>query len=201
MKSLRESLFDKDLVSKHPTTLYDLFGGHIKKFNTMYGGEGWTHFFSQGAVNKKWTLDGSPSFGKSFPKTTFPPGLQKFISIILKNMIVNPDDLKDYRRLSSYNELDTETLNDILEEAGVIWPEGTMWGNTPARCIVEVYISYIDHSLDPETGRHRDVKVGNKRWKGLDTDKIEISICVRSDVKRYIKFVWDILTDLSIKDI
>jgi hypothetical protein len=200
MKSLRESLFDKNLAEDDITSLYALFGGHIKKFKDSRDG-GWTHYFAQGAVKKKWVLDGSPTFNKNFSKTTFPPDLQKFIAIILKNTIVIPSTLKDHQKLANDSELDTTALNDILEEAGIIWPEGTKWGNTPVRSKIEVYISYIDNSLDPETLRHKDIKVGNKNWKGLDTDKIEISIVARSDVNKYINGIWTLLTDLSIKDI
>lgn len=71
MKTLVESIFDNDLVTSKIASLYDLFGSHIKKFQHTYGGGlGWTHFYSQGGVQKEWKKEGKPELKGGFAKTT-----------------------------------------------------------------------------------------------------------------------------------
>ena len=142
MKSLKESLFDVDLATSTPTTLYDLFGSHIKKFQNTWGrGLGWTHFFQQKSVVAEWKKEGRPELKGGFSKTTFPPDLQKFIAVILKNTILTKKELIE---MSGDGKFDRKVLNDILDDKNILWPKDTKWGNSNARHIVEVQISYIE---------------------------------------------------------
>ena len=197
---MTESLFDADLVSSTPTTLYDLFGSHIKKFQHTWGsGLGWTHFFQQKSIVAEWKKEGRPELKGGFSKTTFPPDLQKFIAVILKNTILTKKELIE---MSGDGKLDCKVLNDILDDKNILWSKDTMWGNSRARHIVEVQISYKE-GTPPGPGhgiQFRDV--GVKRFKGLNTENIEICIYTRdSERTGYGTHIWTLLTDLTIKDI
>lgn len=200
MKSLRESLFDTDLVSSTLTTLYDLFGSHIKKFKHSYStGLGWTHFFSQTNVVREWKKEGRPELKGSFAKTTFPPDLQKFIALILKNTIVTKKQLLD---LPEDGELDSKILNDKFEKYGIIFPEDSKWGSTDTRTLIGVQVTYIDGL--PASSDHgvQFNQIGYKEFKGLNTENIEIHIYVYDSSKYgWVRNTWVLLTDLTTKDI
>ena len=200
MKSLKESLFDDDLVTSELTTLYDLFGSHIKKFQHSYSvGLGWTHYFDQAAVVREWKKEGRLGLGGGFAKSTFPSDLQKFVAIILNNTIITKKEIINMPSDGIFNDV---PLNDKLEEIGVILPEGQNWGRSYGRRLIRVCINYIEGiPAGPDHGVQRR-EVGSKRIKGLNTDKIEISIYAY-DPKRagFGSHVWTILTDLSINDL
>ena len=198
MKSLQESLFDKDLVSSTPVSLYDLFGKHIKKFQYSLGHR-WTTFFSQKMTVREWKKEGSPELSGGFSKTTFPPDLQKLIAVILKNTVVFKDELLK----SSDGEIDCKGLNDKLKKSDIIWPKDTMWGNTKVGGTeIKMQISYIEGiPAGPDHGVELK-KVGVKHFKGFNTDKIEL--CIYAYDPDHSGFVWNgwvLLTDVSINDL
>lgn len=199
MKSLKESLFDVDLVKDEIGTLYDWFGKHIKKFQHSYGGGlGWTHFFNQTAVVAEWKKEGRPVLSGGFAKTTFPPDLQKFIAVILNNVVISK---KQLLKLNEDGILDDKELNKELDKKDILWPEGTMWGYQKARHMVRVVIGYMER--DPGWPEHGVSfrSVGTKRFKGLNTDKIEICIyCYDPAHPGFGSHIWTLLTDLSIND-
>lgn len=200
MKSLRESLFDTDLVSSSLTTLYDLFGSHIKKFqNTWGGGLGWTHFFQQKCVVAEWKKEGRPELSGGFSKTTFPPDLQKFIAIILKNTILTKKQLLE---INGDGRFDCKALNDFLDDKNILLSKDAKWGNSDAHHIIEIQISYIE-STPPGPGHGiRFRNVGVKRFKGLNTENIEISIYAHDPERPgHGSHIWTLLTDLTIKDL
>ena len=197
MKSLKESLFDVDIVKDEIGTLYDWFGKHIKKFQHSYGGGlGWTHFFQQKAVVSEWKKEGRPELRGGFSKSTFPSDLQKFFAVILNNVIISKKQLLN---LNEDGTLDDKELNEMLDKANILLPEDTTWGR---RHTIKVKIGYIDGTpVGPGHGvSFREV--GRKRFKGLDTENIEISIW--ASLSEYTggvsTHVWTLLTDLSIKD-
>jgi hypothetical protein len=195
-----ESIFDDDLASSKPVSLYDLFGKHIKKFqHTWGGGLGWTHFYNQGAVVREWKKEGRPELSGGFAKTTFPSDLQKFIAVILNNTIVFKDELF---KLSD-GIIDDEFLNTRLKKADIIWPKDTMWGATDVGSRrIRVQISYIEGiPAGPDHGvGHKNV--GVKRFKGFNTDKIEISIYAYDQKwPGFGSHIWTLLTDLTINDL
>ena len=200
MKSLRESLFG-DNIKSNITTLYDLFGKHIKKFQHTYGGGlGWTHFYNQMAVVREWKKVGRPELSGGFSKTTFPSDLQKFIAVILKNTIIYKNKIAKLSATSGI--IDDKHLNDELDKAGIIWPEDTQWG---AQAVglrrIRVQINYIEGiPAGPDHGVSFNT-VGVKKFKGLNTDKIEIAIYAY-DPKQcgFGSHIWTLLTDLSIND-
>ena len=200
MRSLLESIFDNDLVKDDITTLYDLFGQHIKKFQHTYGsGLGWTHFFNQPAVVRQWKKDGRPTLSGGFAKTTFPPDLQKFIAVILKNTIVTIDQLIKGPEDGNF---DDKYLNDKLEEQGILMNTDEYWGATKARHMVRVQIGYIEGTPPNSDHGVQFRQVGTKRFKGLNTEKIELSIyCYDPKSVGFGCHIWTLLTDLSIKDL
>ena len=200
MKILKESLFDTDIISDEITTLYDLFGNHIRKYKHVYGeGMGWTHFFNQPAVVREWKKEGRKQLSGGFSKTTFPPDLQKFISVILNNVHVSK---KQILHLPEDGNLDDETLNKILTSYDIILKEGDMYGSTDARTYVKVQIGYMErtpadpgHSIEFRT-------VGTKHFKGLNTDKIDITIyCYTPSRPGFGRHIFALGTDISIKDL
>lgn len=197
MKSLKESLFG-DNITSDITTLYDLFGSHIKKFKRINGeGLGWTHFFDQPAVVREWKKEGRPALSGGFAKTTFAPDLQKFIAVILKNSITSIDQIIS---MSGDGNLDDRSLNDKLEDCGILLPIDSKWGATASRRLVRVQVSYISNHWDGV--KFDSDQVGWKRIKGLDTDKIEITIyCYDPKSPGFGSHVWTLLTDLSINDL
>ena len=204
MKTLAESLFDKNLAEDDITTLYDLFGSHIKKFQHSYGGGiGWTHYFDQYAVVREWKKLGCPKLSGGFAKTTFPPDLQKFIAVILKNMVITKSQLK---KTDPDGNFDDEILNDKLMEAGILCERykntrPVSYNPNDPKTRIRVQIAYIDGTpASPDHGvQFRPV--GLKRFKGLNTDKIELSIyAYDEDRSGFGRHIWTLLTDLSIKD-
>lgn len=200
MKSLRESLFDVDLVTKEVTTLYELFGKHIKKFQRTYGSDlGWTHFFRQKAVVSEWKKEGRPELGGGFAKTTFPPDLQKFIAVILNNVVISKEQLL---KLNDDGILDDKELNKELDKKDMLWSEDTMWGYQKARRMIRVAIGYMEGTPAGPGHGVSFRSVGTKRFKGLNTDKIEISIyCYDPAHMGFGSHVWTLLTDLTINDL
>ena len=199
MKSLKESLFDVDLTKDEIGTLYDWFGKHIKKFQHTYGtGLGWTHFFNQTTVVAEWKKEGRPVLSGGFAKTTFPPDLQKFIAVILNNVVISK---KQLLKLNEDGNLDDKVLNKSLDDKNILYSEDIDWGVQKARHMIKVQIGYIEGiPAGPDHGiSFRNV--GMKRFKGLNTDKIEISIYAY-DPKRpgFGCHIWTLLTDLSIND-
>ena len=202
MKTLAESLFDTDAIKDDITTLYDLINGHVIKFKTVWGeGLGWTNFFDRDAVVRAWKKEGRPELTGSYPKTTFPPDLKKFISLILKNMVVTK---KQIQRLPEDGYLDCKVLNKTLEDYGILadaWHDTRNW-RVGEMTNVRVQISYIEgtpagpgHGVSFRT-------VGIKRYKGLNTENVEITVEFydpkHPDFNRH---SWTILTDIPIKDL
>ena len=199
MKSLQESLFDTDIVTDQIGTLYDWFGEHIKKFQHTYGtGLGWTHFFNQTTVVAEWKKEGRPVLSGGFAKTTFPPDLRKFIAVILNNVTISKKQLV---RMDEYGNLDDKELNKFLDDKNILYSEDNMWGVTGRRHMIKVQISYMESTPAGPGHNVQFRNVGTKRFKGLNTDKIEISIYAY-DSKRsgFGCHIWTLLTDLSIKD-
>ena len=196
---MTESLFDKDIVTDQIGTLYDWFGGHIKKFQHTYGsGLGWTHFFNQTTVVAEWKKEGRPALSGGFAKTTFPPDLQKFIAVILNNITISKKQLIN---LDEDGNLDDKVLNKSLDDKNILYPEDDMWGATSRRHMIKVQIGYME-GIPAGPGHGVQFRsVGTKRFKGLNTDKIEISIYAY-DPKRpgFGCHIWTLLTDLSIND-
>ena len=196
-----ESLFDHDLANDDITTLYDIFGDHIKKFQHSYNsGSGWTRYFNQQAVVKEWKKEGNPLLKGGFAKSTFPPDLQKFIAVILKNLITTK---KQIINMSEDGLFDDEHLNDKLKSLGIILSDDAKWGmtgNLSRR--VRIQIGYFKGTpAGPDHGvQFREV--GTKRFKGLNTENIELSIYAY-DPKRpgFGSHIWTLLTDLSMKDL
>lgn len=211
MKSLKESLFGDlkqltegifgDNIKSNITTLYDLFGKHIKKFQHTYGeGRGWTHFYNQMAVVREWKKEGRPELSGGFSKTTFPSDLQKFIAVILKNTIIYKDKIAELSATSGI--IDDKYLNDELDKAGIIWPEDTQWGSQAVGLRrIRVQINYIEGiRAGPDHGVSFNT-VGVKKFKGLNTDKIEITIYAYDPKQSgFGSHIWTLLTDLSIND-
>jgi len=197
MKSLKESLFDVDIVKDEIGTLYDWFGKHIKKFQHSYGGGlGWTHFFQQKAVVSEWKKEGRPELRGGFSKSTFPSDLQKFFAVILNNVIISKKQLLN---LNEDGTLDDKELNEMLDKANILLQEDTTWGR---RHTIKVKIGYIDGTPAGPGHGVSFREVGRKRFKGLDTENIEISIWASpSEYTGGVStHVWTLLTDLSIKD-
>jgi len=200
MKTLAESLFDKDLATDDITSLYNLFGKHIKKFqHTCGSGLGWTHYFDQPAVVREWKKEGRPELSGGFSKTTFPPDLQKFIAVILNNVIVIK---KQLIKISGDGEIDDKSLNKKLEDADIILPEGSRWGASGSRYFIKVQMGYIEGiPPSPDHGIQFRI-VGRKRFKGFNTENIELSIHTYDPKNpEYSHHIWTLLTDLSIKDL
>ena len=198
--SIHESLFDVDLVQDDITTLYDLINGHVIKFKSVWGeGLGWTHFFDKDAVVRVWKKEGRPELTGSYAKTTFPPDLKKFISLILKNTVVTKKQLS---KMDKDGNFDDKDLNDKLEKAGIILPDGSNWGVGEARTLIRVQIGYIDGF--PEGPGHgvQFKTVGIKRFKGFNTENIELSIYAYNPKRPgFGRHIWTLLTDLTIKDL
>ena len=201
MKTLAESLFDKDLISDDITTLYELFGRHIKKYQHTYGeGLGWTHFFNQTEVVREWKKEGRPALSGGFARTTFPPDLQKFIAVILNNSVITKKQLIN---LPSDGNLDDTSLNNELESKGILADEGSMWGASNGRYNIRVQLGYIKSTFTSDHGIKINLQqVGTKRFKGKNTENIEISIYAY-DPKYPGRgcHIWTLLTDISINDI
>jgi hypothetical protein len=197
---MTESLFDKDIITDQIGTLYDWFGGHIKKFQHTYGsGLGWTHFFNQTTVVGEWKREGRPALGGGFAKTTFPPDLQKFIAVILKNSIVSVEQLV---KLPEDGNLDDKYLNDKFDDLGILKDEDEKWGASRSRHMVRVQIGYIEGiPAGPDHGIGLR-EVGSKRWKGFNTENIEISIyCYDPKSPGFGCHIWALLTDLTINEL
>ena len=192
---MTESLFDNDIVTDQLGTLYDWFGQHIIKFKSVNGvGLGWTHYFNQPAVVREWKQEGRPALGGGFAKTTFPSDLQKFIAVILKNVIITKKQL-----LSGEDDgkLNDDKLNEFLEKKEIILPDDSKWGASDAKHTIGVQISYIHNTeIFPKL---KFKEVGQKAFKGFYTENIEIAIYTVSKAG-YWNHRWDLLTDLSIKD-
>ena len=190
-----ESLFDNDIVTDQLGTLYDWFGQHIIKFKSVNGvGLGWTHYFNQPAVVREWKQEGRPALGGGFAKTTFPPDLQKFIAVILKNVIITKKQLLSGK---DDGKLDDDDLNEFLAKKEIILPDDSKWGASDARNTIGVQISYIHNTeILPQ---HKFIEVGQKAFKGFHTENIEIAIYTVSKAG-YWNHRWALLTDLSIKD-
>lgn len=192
---ITESLFDSDIVTDQLGTLYDWFGQHIIKFKSVNGvGMGWTHYFDQPAVVREWKREGHPTLGGGFAKTTFPPDLQKFIAVILKNVIITKKQLLSGK---DDGKLNVDDLNEFLEKKEIILPDDSKWGASDARNTIGVQISYI-HNIEifPQ---HKFEEVGQKVFKGFHTENIEIAIYTISKAG-YWNHRWALLTDLSIKN-
>ena len=199
MRHLNESIFDTDLVSDEMGTLYDWFGSHIKKFQHTYGsGLGWTHFFNQTAVVAEWKKEGRPTLSGGFAKTTFPPDLQKFIAVILNNIAISK---KQIIQMDEDGNLDDKELNKFLDDKNILFSEDDMWGATSRRHMIKVQIGYIEGTPAGPGHGIRFRNVGTKRFKGLNTDKLEICIYAY-DPKRpgFGCHIWTLLTDISIND-
>lgn len=194
-----ESLFDKDIITDQIGTLYDWFGGHIKKFQHTYGsGLGWTHFFNQTEIVKEWKSEGRPILSGGFAKTTFPPDLQKFIAVILNNITISKKQLIG---MDEDGDIDDKVLNKFFDDKNILYSEDTMWGAGKARHMIKVQIGYIEGTpAGPDHGVSFR-QVGTKRFKGLNTDKIEISIYAYNPKRPGTGcHIWTLLTDLSIND-
>lgn len=195
MKSLAESLFDKDLVKSKLCTLYDLFGNHIIKFqHTLGAGLGWTHYYSETHVVRQWKKEGYPILSGGFARTTFPKDLQKFIAVILKNTVVTVEQLV---KLPSDGNLDDRVLNDKLDEQNILYNGSTEdWGKNwcyEERYKIRIQIGCFDG----------DKQIGTKRYnKPPMKDNIEISIYSYSEKRPgFGSHIWTLLTDLSINDL
>ena len=192
---MMESLFDKDIVTDQLGTLYDWFGQHIIKFRSDNSvGSGWTHYFNQPAVVREWKQEGRPTLAGGFAKTTFPSDLQKFIAVILKNIILTKKQLLSVK---DDGKLDDDKLNEFLVKKEIILPDDSKWGASDAKHTIGVQISYIHNTeILP---RIKFKKVGEKVFKGFYTENIEIAIYTVSEAG-YWNHKWDLLTDLSIND-
>lgn len=197
MKTLAESLFDKDIITDQIGTLYDWFGGHIKKFSKVDSiGLGWTHYFDQPAVVREWKKEGRPVLSGGFAKTTFPSDLQKFIAVILNNVVISKKQLLG---LNEDGKLDDKELNTFLDEKQILNSPDAKWGVSDAYHTIGIRISYIEGT---PTGPGHGVtfrNVGIKEFKGFSTENIEIAIYT-VDKSGMWSHRWVLLTDLSIKD-
>lgn len=197
MRTLAESLFDNDIKTDQIGTLYDWFGGHIKKFSKVNSvGLGWTHYFDQPAVVREWKKEGCPALSGGFAKTTFPPDLQKFIAVILNNVVISKKQLLG---LNEDGKLDDKELNAFLDEKQILTQTDAKWGASNAYHTIGVRISYIE---GPPAGPGHGVQfrnVGEKEFKGFSTENIEIAIYTVGKSGMW-SHRWVLLTDLSIKD-
>jgi len=194
---MTESLFDKDIVTDQLGTLYDWFGQHIINFKTVNSiGAGWTHYFDQPSVVREWKREGRPTLSGGFAKTTFPPDLQKFIAVILNNVVLTK---KQLLAVNEDGKLDVDKLNEFLTKKEIILPDNSKWGASNAKYAIGVQISYIEgFSAGPGHGvSFKDA--GQKVFKGLRTENIEIAIYAVGKAG-YFDHKWVLLTDLSIKD-
>jgi hypothetical protein len=197
MRSLKESLFDKDIMTDQIGTLYDWFGSHIKKFSNINSvGLGWTHYFDQPAVVREWKKEGRPTLSGGFSKTTFPPDLQKFIAVILNNIVISKKQLLE---LNEEGKLDDTKLNNFLDEKQILNQSDSKWGASDAYHTIGVRISYIDATPAGPGHGVQFRNVGLKAFKGFSTENIEITIYTVSKSGMW-SHRWVLLTDLSIKN-
>lgn len=198
---MTESLFDKDIVKDVVTTVYDLINGHVIKFKIVWGeGLGWTHFFDRDAMVRAWKKEGRPELTGSYARTTFPPDLKKFISLILKNVVITKKQLEF---LPKDGYLDCDVLNKTLDDYGILADAYHDHGYPRAgeKTNVRVQISYIEGT--PAGPGHGVMfrNVGIKRYKGFHTEDVEVTVEFYDTKSGYNRHTMTLLTDLAIKDI
>lgn len=120
MKSLLESLLDKEDVLIRKSELIDLYAlikDKIKSMNYTYTSMGYSHGFN---VKKCIQLSSEDEILKTISGKTLNPGadLGKMISIFLKQIIVNPDFInhkndKSYMEKSAKQTFDYSIMNDL----------------------------------------------------------------------------------------
>ena len=114
MKSLKESLFDTDIVARNIHTLWSLFGDHIVD---GHSGDhpGW--YFDKKRVTEVWKSMGRPKIGSGRSLG------YNLAAIILNKIIVNPRDIiddnrpmfRDYYGTRYKIEIDPDQCEEALE--------------------------------------------------------------------------------------
>ena len=105
---------------------------------------------------------------------------------------------KNDGKLNDDGKLNVDDLNKVLIEKEIILPDDSNWGASDAKHTIGVQISYIYNTeIFPQ---HKFKEVGQKVFKGIRTENIEIAIYTVSKAG-YWNHKWVLLTDLSIKDI
>ena len=184
MKSLAESLFDKDIITNDLVNLYNLFGSHVVKFkDEWHEGLGWTHYFDRNAVVRQWKKEGRLDITGGYARTMFPPDLKKFMAVILNNTIITKKQLQSLK-IGERVELNCRDLNDKLDEYGII--ADAWWGShNPKDFKTYITVSLDDCMYKMEDGHCVQIVVGTsqkggdrsthtcKLWTNVSLDEIK----------------------------
>ena len=113
MKTLKESLFDKDLVKSPIHTLFSIAKDHVYGFKRYeYTNNSIQKFINQPELMRAWKKSGSPLLNETYIlNTSLTPYENKVVSTILDHMIVNKK-----------GEIDNDELNQWLEKNDILKP-------------------------------------------------------------------------------